>query len=304
MFMAQPKKYGLTDILEDLPGPARAVTPIIKDVLPSQVIISKDPVERRHQIAQAVARIKATRDEKSGLGKKVLSGAKDLGLAAFLPSLGIAGLFKLLGARSPMKKLPAGGSKWQSPIAPVEAIRNMIKTPGLAREAAKETLHEGLLGAGLGAAHGALVPLVSRGYRVSDKSLEDAQKVMEEQPQLTSLPAAGMLSVLKNQDLDRSPPQSRKAQILTNSALGAGLGLASGVSGAFLPAAVKALGYGAKNILTRRPITEGIAPMLRQEVSRDASNAAKWGAGLGLVSGAFTKKLDENTQTPIISDKA
>jgi len=294
MLLSQPNKYSLTDIAEDLPGPARAVAPIFKNVLPSQAIISSDPEERKKQISDAVSRIRASGGSSSGLGKEILTNVKNLGLGGLAAGTGIAALTKLLGVRGITRKLPSGKMKWQSPIAPMEAIRGMIKKPRTALEAAKESLHEGSMGGALGALHGALVPLAAHGYKVSDKALAEAQQVMQEQPQITALPAAEMLSVLKGDKQNHH--SSKTLDILKNTALGAGLGLAGGLAHATVPSILKAVGYGAKNLVTRRPLAEGIKSMLKDNLGRDLNNAARWGTGIGALSGALTKRIDSDEQ--------
>jgi hypothetical protein len=291
ILLQQPSKYSLTDIAEDLPGAARVVAPIFKNVLPSQAIISSDPEERKRQISEAVARIRATDKSSTGLGREVFNNVKNLGLGGFAAGTGIAALTKLLGVRGITKRLPSGRLRFQSPVSPLSAIRKLLKKPGAASAAGRDALHEGFMGAGLGAIHGAAVPLFAHSYRVSDAALDDAQKILQEQPQITGLPAAEMLSVLKHKSDGNS-----KLDIVKNTLLGAGLGLTGALTGAALPSTLKAVGHSAKNLIARRPLQEGLKAMLSSNLRRDLSNAAAWGTGVGALSGALTKRLAKDEQ--------
>ena len=284
MFYAQPSKYTLSDIAEDLPGAARAVAPLLKNVLPSATIVSRDPEERKQQIREAIARIKASGKSDTALGKEILHNVKSMGIGSLAPGFLLATAVHLLGFRSPKAKTLFGGTRWRSPIAPGKNIRKLFSDTDYAKHLLTDSAGEALTGAGMSAAAGIAYPIGARLSAPSDQALDEASKIMQDQPYATSLPSSEILSVLPADDA--SPTISR----LKNTALGTGLGAATGLAGGFTPAAFKALGLGLRNAVTKRPLSSGIPEMLRANLKRDLPNAVGVGAGLGGLAGAFTDR--------------
>ena len=168
-------------------------------------------------------------------------------------------------------------------------IKKLFNTPGYAKELAKDSAKEALIGAGMGGAAAAAYPIFARGAKVSDKALADAQKIMEEQPYLTSLPASEIISAMKQSpsDLSDSPAMRTAKSTILGTGLGAGLG---GLS-ATAPTLVKALGLGIRNLATRRPAMQDLSQLLRKDLPTDVSRGALVGGGAGALAGALTKKL-------------
>jgi hypothetical protein len=289
MFYADPARYASSDIAEDLPGSARAVAPLIKNVLPSAAIISRDPEERKEQIKKAIQRIRSSGKSNSALGKEILHNVKDMGLGALTPGFILATAVHLLGFRSPRTRslFGFGKSKWRSPISLGENLKKLVSEKGYAKNLLTNSAHEALTGASMAAGAGIAYPLAARAADPSDRSLEEATQIMQKQPYITSLPASEILSTLPADD--SGPITSR----LKNTLTGTGLGALTGLAGGFAPTAFKAVGKGIANAISKRPISSGIPEMVRSSLQRDLTNATAVGAGLGGLSGAFTDRYRE-----------
>jgi hypothetical protein len=322
MFLDKPKEFGWSDVIEDLPGSARAIAPIFKNVLPSQVIISKDPEERKKQIQTAIDRIKSTTNSKKSIVPEVLSSAGRSAAAAALPATLIAGIVHALGIRGLKKTLPNGKTKFQLPIDPINTIKHIFSSRDTAKHFLKGSLGEGALGTSLAALHGGAVPLSAHSYHISDKSLEDARNIMQEQPQLTGLPVSEMMSVRKEDTSNESPIVKKLKSI----AGGAGVGLALGAEGGLVPSIMSAVGTTLGNIganagaalwnkmsrgkgalagagryigldkLQPSKTTAGVREAFTTNLKRDLINAGKWGAGAGAIAGGLTKQLPSDDQ--------
>ena len=284
IFYSQPSRYAISDLAEDLPGAARAVAPLLKNVLPSAAIISTDPEERKQQIRDALTRIKASGKSDSALGKEILHNVKSMGLGSIAPGFLLATAFNLLGFRSPKVKTLLGKTKWRSPIAPGKNIQRLLSDKGYAKHLLTDSAKEALTGASMAAGAGAVYPIGARLTSPSDQAFAEASKILQDQPYATSLPSSEILSTLSGDD--SNPAATR----LKNTAIGAGLGAATGLAGAFTPSAFKALGLGLRNAVTKRPLSSGIPEMLRANLRRDVPNAVNWGTGLGALSGAITDR--------------
>ena len=285
MFYAEPTKYSLSDIAEDLPGPARAMGGFLKNVLPSKTIISEDPAQRSAQIDTAIERIKSSKKSKEELGKEIVRNVKDMGLGAILPGLGLGAAFHLLGPRWIRgNKLVNGVTQkvWQSPITPLKNIGRLFTRKNYAKLVAKKSVNDALMGAGLAAATGAAYPILAHNTQVSDQSLNEARKIMEEQPYITSLPTSEILSVLRENKENNTDERTNK---LKNIALGTGIGAVTGVAGTAVPLAFES----ALSLLPGRRALVG--KKLVHKFLRDAKGNALFGGLLGGVSGAFTKNL-------------
>lgn len=295
LFFADPEKYGWTDIAEDMPGFGRVIGGIIKNVPPSMAIISKDPKERKKQIDAAVEKIKNSQKSKEGLKKEIIENAVNMGKGSIIPSLGLSLAFHLLGFRLPWankwKKvldpatgkniLQAAGKKFRLPIAPIEGLKSLFR-PGRRHVLGKQVLSDTLLGAGLSAGAGALVPLAAHAKQVSPKALEEARQIIEKNPYMTSLPATELMSAIK-QEKDSTPPSKT-----TNTLTGAGLGVAQGLAaalpalllpgGKYLFSRLGAANAAKNNIIKHKLLREGKSLML---------GGAGLGGALGAVSGYF-----------------
>ena len=291
LFYNDPQKYAITDIAEDLPGAARPLGQIIKNVLPSKAIISSDPEERKKQISDAVNRIKASRGSTENLGKEITNNVVSAGLGSIPIGFSVAALFHLLGPRGFKSRglLGALKGKTQAPITPLRNLGKLFSRKGYAKTIAKKSLGDALQGAGWAAAGGVAYPILNHMTQVSDKSLAEAQKVMEEQPYITSLPTSEMLSVIKERTGEQGDGVANR---LKNIMLGTGVGAATNAVGGALPSAMQlALNMG-KNVAAKRPITSNIVnPALLTQLRKNVRNSAMFGGALGGLSGAFTNNL-------------
>jgi hypothetical protein len=301
MFLDKPETYAMTDIAEDLPGNLRPLGQIMKNVLPSHAIISDDPEKRKAQIQGALDRIKAARGSKKDVLKEMGSNALHMGGASFLGGLPIAALFHLLSPRGMTPKGIMAGylknkglvGKRQAVITPFRNLKKVFSNPKRLAAFAKKTTHDALTNAGIAATTGAALPLIAHSTQVSDKALDEARQVMEDQPYITSLPASEMLSVIKQKKEDKDSAESR----LKNIGLGTGLGALTGAVGGLAPAAMNFGLAGLSRLVSKKPMS--ISKLMKQ-LKGDVVTGAKWGAGLGALGGATTKNYiaDEYANLP------
>lgn len=288
-FFEQPGKYSLSDIAEDLPGPLRIPGMILKDVIPSLSILSKNPEERKQQLARAAARIRSSKESHEGLSTEIAGNIKNTLLKGAPIGLGLAGLFHLAGFRNPILRT-AKGIKLQTPTNFSGNFSKLLKDKAYAKKLLKDSLSEASLGVGIGLTHGVATPLFSHGVS-SDKAIDEAQKTIEEHPYLTSLPTAQMLSVMKKS----KPESSEFSDKVKNVLLGTGLGIAQGAAAGLSPALFKLLGHagmGAINRLRGKP-TSPVFEGMGQELAKDMRTGALFGGGLGALSGAVTNRLPD-----------
>ena len=328
IYSDKPKQYGWLDVAEDLPESARAVAPIFKEVLPSLGLISKDPKERAEQIQKAIDRIKSTTKSDKPILSESLRSAGQSALGAAIPSTLISALIHSLGFRGLTKKLPNGKTKFQIPVDPKSRLKEIFASPDSKKETLKHILGEAGMSTTMAAIHGASVPFASHSYHISDKSLEDARKIMQEHPYLTSLPTSELMSVLR-EDKNQDSPTVKK---LKDVAKGTGIGLAYGAKLGLIPSILSAVGKfsgnalsntgsklysklgpgmlqnAAKKIkldsLTSGRLRRGVADAFTENLKRDVRNAALWGGGAGAISGALTKQLPADDEEAQRTNKA
>jgi len=137
MLYSNPSTYAMTDIAEDLPGAAKPVGHVLKNVLPSMAIIPEDPEARRAQIDQAIARIKSSKSSKEELKKEMLHNALSMGKATVLPSLAFALLGPLLFRNPLARAAVTKGTPWKAMSATARAAE---KAALGARIAARDAL--------------------------------------------------------------------------------------------------------------------------------------------------------------------
>jgi hypothetical protein len=276
MFYSDPKTYAYTDIAEDLPGPARAIAPILKNVLPSAAIISKDPAEREKQIDEAIQKIKNSKKSKSKLLGEMMQNVTHLAPEAAKAGLAFSALTALLGVRSPFKQ---NSWKPQLPFAPISAIKKLLLSKAHVRETpagrssafqalrqarqakvsprrhinhikatAKDLAHGALYSGAYAAGTGALIPAIGGNYELSDQALQEAKEIMQKDPYITSLPASEMLSAIRQR---KSEEPLSNAQRVKNTLLGTGLGTLTALPPAVIPGIIGGLGRLAGNSLGR-----------------------------------------------------
>jgi hypothetical protein len=287
IFYANPDKFTYTDVVEDFPGKLRAVSPVAKNILPSFAIISKDPEIRREQLRQAVEKIKNSKKSTEGLTKEISNNVINMGLGAIVPSFLLSSAIKLLGFRSPLVRNKSKSYSLRSPITPHKVLNKLRNEQGYAKELLSEVGKDSLLGAGLGAASGALYPLIAHSTNVSDKALDEAREIIQAHPYSTSLPGAELVSALKNNPEELSPMK----RLLLSGALGLGGGALLGGAHAIAPSAIKALGLGLRSAVTRKPAAKNLSILANKELPKDIATGAAVGAGAGLLGGALANNF-------------
>jgi hypothetical protein len=286
MFYSNPNLYALTDIGEDLPGPLRIPGMISKDVAPSLAIISKDPDERKKQIADALVRIRASSESKEGLGKEILNNVYNLGVKGFPLGTALAAAFHLASPRLPWKTV-AGKRVLQSPTQITKKLKALFQRPGYAKKLGLKSMREGAVGAGMGVLSGVAYPLLANRLNVSDKALSEAAEIMQDQPYMTSLPGSEMVSVMRD---TQAPTKAHKLLY------GAGLGAAGGGLTATIPSLISYLGSAALNF-KNRPARQQALQAFKQNLKKDIPKGLLLGGGLGGSSAMLTDTIASNDQT-------
>ena len=300
MFYGKPDVYSYTDIAEDLPGAAKPVGSFFKNTLPSAAIISSDPVERKKQILEAIERIKQSKKSQNSVGKEMLDNALTMGKASLVPSILLSAAPMLLGLRGFRGVDKLGKKVWQLPFS-TKPIRHIFGG-GPSRGAKlyrnkflRDTMADAASNVGFSAVSGAIYPLLANKMDVSDKALQEAQKIMEEQPYLTSLPTSELLSVIKQR---RSENPTQAADKLRNMAIGTGLGAVAGGIGGLLPSASRLLlgGLTLGKFKPRGGYFKGLG--------RDLKLNAGMSGVMGLLSGVTTKNIVEDEAKLVEEAKA
>lgn len=287
MFLNNPETFGYTDIAEDMPGAAKPLGHVVHNVLPSAAIISQDPEKRKAQIDAAIQRIKGTKNSDGELKQEMMHSAASMAKSSILPGMLLAGLFGKFGLRLPKKstlKLVNGVrtpiSKWRIPIE-LGHIKSLFgggnRSAIMRKILAKELGTNALTSAGYAAAAGALTPYIASKTSISDKSMEDARKIMEEHPYMTSLPATELMSAIQNV---QGPQDNSASHKLKNIGTGAGLGAVTGAAGALVPTALTS----ALSILSRGKLGPkgGIASAANiKKLMNDVKMNTVLNAGLG-----------------------
>jgi hypothetical protein len=298
MYLDKPKEHGWADIIEDLPGETRAITPIFKNFLPSAAVISSNPEERRLQIRKAIERIKNTQHPSEPLYVQSLREAGKAGASAVLPSLIVTALVNALGARGFRKTLPSGKKVFQSPIAPGESLGKLFNSAEARSHFVKDVLTEGAYGPAIAALHGGAVPFLSKHTNVSDKALEEAAQILEKQPYITSLPAAEVLSTIK-ENKNSSPVLDKVKNIASGAGIGALLGM---LQGGLLPSAFNSVKRVGGNLFSRgaarKPLLSGASEAFKENLVRDLRSSAGWGAAAGAISGGLVNNFP-NIKPPV-----
>lgn len=298
LFYANPGKYSVTDIAEDLPGSARSVAPVVKNVLPTAAIVSQDPEERKQQIMEALRRIKRSGGAKSELGKEILHNVVSMGGGALTAGFLLSTAANLLGWRG-FKGVNAAGQKiLQNPFQLSKNIARLSAKKNYGKALLRASSRDALTGAGIASVMGAAYPLYEHANPSSDSALIEAANILQKQPYITSIPGSEMVSAMRNSPEDENSPGLGK---IKNIAAGTILGGVAGLAAPLAPAAVTALGRSAANLAR---IAEGkpartVLSRAVSELQHEIPKAVSWGAGAGGLTGAFTDRLpaDERQKT-------
>ena len=317
MYLANPGLYGMTDIAEDLPGSLRPLGDIVKDVLPSRMIISKDPEQRKRQLDDAVQRIKNSRQGQSNLGGEMLSNAVSMGAHSIAPSFIFAAIARLAGGGhglSRLHRLRASGRRALSGTPQQRAALGKSVLPSLSptpdtyntslkrflpsftgsqragthwKPTLKHLASDTMTNAAMAATAGAATPLISRYADVSDKAIEQARKIMEEQPYITSLPTNEMLSVIRAEKENNGDDKMR------NALLGGVVGAGSGAVGGTIPTLFSGGGAVLKSLVRGKPLMSGINRRMTGQMLKNMRASALMGGALGAVTGPEVSMMNE-----------
>jgi hypothetical protein len=296
ILFSQPNKLNISNSFEDLPGVFRSAVPLTKNIIPSASIISRDAEERKKQINDAIKKIKSVKKHEKSLGHEIIDNVYNLGIKAMPLSFILSSAFHLASPRNPFHN-----GKLRPPITPLKNIKKFLDSSRyrgyLSRQAAKDSL----IGGGLGAVSGALYPIVSSTVNPSDKALEEAATILQNEPLLTSLPPAEFLSVMRN---DANPSPTNKFK---NVLLGTGIGTGIGALGAVSSAGMKGLFHGASNLYRKmmgQPLNKNTLKNISSGLLKDLKVTLPLGAGLGVVSGLTTKNLSDYDQQKTDTNQA
>lgn len=292
LLLSNPSTYAATDIAEDFPGQIRNVTSILKNVLPSQAIISKDPEKRKKQIIDAVRKIKDSQNSESLVPyKEIVNNATDMALGSVVPSVALSGLIGLLNFRKPWERKGFFRKKlnFRSPIDPIGKIKELKNNKGALSEFLKDIGKDTATNVATAATIAGITPLLSSKLPMSDRALKDAANVMQKFPQLTSLPSSELLSVM-----DQEGEASKKMNALTGAGLGAGIG----ILGILPPALIKSVGSSLAN-----KSLASFGRHLVNNLKKDLPVTALAGSAIGGISGYMTDKFDRKNYEKDLYDK-
>jgi len=184
---------------------------------------------------------------------------------------------------------------WQAPGTPLRNLRRLFTNKGFYAKyknlLLRKSMNDALWGAGMGAAAGAIYPILSHHVDVTPKALEDARKIMQEQPYITGMPTSEMLSVIRQKKDEQASGFGNK---LKNIGLGVGLGAATMGLGAATPSLFRAAGGGLRNVSNAfegKALNKVFTDKLKHNLNRDVRLGAAFGGGIGALSGAFTNNI-------------
>jgi hypothetical protein len=230
IYFTQPNKYNAADFMGDFPGRLKTVAGLFEDVPTSLAVISRNTETRKAQVRRAIEKIKNTKEAKSEIGKQMLSNSLSMGLGGIPASFLLSSAIRLMGFRG----LRGPGGKLRLPFSPVKTTKRIFNNEHAHRKKFTHgVINDTATGAILGAASGTAVPFLAGKTKLPDAALEDAARVIEAQPYLSSFPVADLLSVTRRNNTEKN---DFILSNLKNGLLGVGLGGAlGGITGAAAP---------------------------------------------------------------------
>jgi hypothetical protein len=291
---SEPNKYNALDFMDDFPGNLRTSVGLFNDVPPSLAIISRDAEKRKEQIRSAIIKIKNAKESKSELGRQMLDNSLKMGLGSAPISFLLSSAIQLMGFRG----VRTAGGKLRLPFAPLRATKNILRNPIARKDFLRSATNDAAIGALLGVGSGAAVPLLSRKSELSEEALNDAAKVMQERPYISSFPVADVLSVMKRDEFaDKHPALDKAKNIALGGGIGGALGAAAGATAPWLQ--TPGILWSA---IRNSGLTRGAAGTIKSEIGNIAKhqmplNAKKTAVPMALAGaalGALTKSLKNN----------
>jgi hypothetical protein len=219
VYQNKPHKFLATDFVEDIPS-LRPVGSAFANVLPTAAILSKDPTERKEQVAQAVHKIQRASKKDHPVMREALTSAAKFGLGSIPLSLGF-GLaeksFHLPGLHNLLK-----GER------PRITFKDNFKTPEAKNELKRYLRQSVTQGMAQGAVFGTIPALTSSSAKFDKQNLDNASKVLNEHPNMSAFPGAD-LAILNNLHKDKNidPTSDHFHNVLQGAGLGAGLATAT-----------------------------------------------------------------------------
>jgi hypothetical protein len=288
IYYTHPTKFSLLDIAEDLPEGLRGVGAPLKEVLPSNAIISRDPIQRKQQVEEAASKIRATGEGKKEIGNQALANAARLGLIGFPVGLLTSAALRIIGLRSPLNN-----GKLRVPMNLKENVTKLVsQNPEYRSHIASKALGDATKTTVLAGAGGALTPLVSGTFNPSDNDLNAAAKIMEEHPYSTALPG-GELAAVSNSYQEKPDPY-------VGTAIGAIGGAGMGAAGTAIPPVFESMDHILPAIKGHNlpPISELTSPFINAAKKSLARNSLILG-GVGALGGYLASRPTDPTQSDV-----
>lgn len=291
ILLSDPSTYSATDIAEDFPEPFKFYTQNLKNVLPSQAILSKNPEERKKQIIAAVKKIKSSQNAEGAKlpYNEILDNAKDMAIGSLGPSIALSAIFNLLNFRKPWSRNPQGKLQLRSPIDPVKKYYDLKNKKNRFKLLLRNIKNDTIKNTATAALIAGAVPLFSSKLNINDRALKDAANIIHRNPQITALPAAELLSILPEQK-----EKSKLKDVLT----GAGLGVGAAMPGVLIPSALGAIG---KSISDKS--VKGLGKYLLNNLRKNTLSTMIAGGSLGALSGLLTNRFNRQNYEKDLYDK-
>lgn len=210
VYQQKPHKLLATDFVEDIPS-LRPFGSAFSNVLPSAAIISSDPHERKQQISEAVRRVNKASKKDHPVFREALRSAATFGLGSIPLSLAFGLAEKSIHVPG-LRKLIRGEK-------PRISFKENFQTPEKKRQLRNYLQDSVAAGVGQGALFGAAPVLASSSIPFKKEHLDAASKVLNEHPNISSLPGADMAALNNNyKDKNVDPTNDHIKNILSGAA--------------------------------------------------------------------------------------
>lgn len=212
VYQQKPKSFMASDFVEDIPSLRPFGTPFA-NVLPSAAVFAKDPTERHNQIQQAVQSVNRASHKDHPLGQEVLTSAAKFGLGSIPFSLALGMAEKSVHIPK-LRNMMYGES-------PRFTLKDNFSSPEKREELKKYLLDSVQSGVTQGSMFGATPPLLAGAAPIDKKHLDIAAKVLNEHPNISSLPGADLAALNNiNRDKNEDPTKAHIKNTLVGGAMG------------------------------------------------------------------------------------
>jgi hypothetical protein len=270
-------------LIEDVPGPLRALGSPLGDTASSLAVISNDPDKRRSQVAQAANKVRAAASDSGEMKNQMLTNAGRLASVAAPAGAAIGGLLSILGGGKGIAKRLALLRTPTEQLASGTLNRAGLYKKLLARHAMLGGAESGLLGGIAGAAGG----LNAGTAKPGEEDLQAASKIIQEHPYISALPGGELTSVLNSYGDGVSPEKG--------TAIGAGVGAGVGVTSTFLPPTIKAVTRTLGNTFRQNPKAVNLLDWYARAAKGPMARNALILGGLGGLAGYTVSKHTKPT---------